>query len=64
MFGESVRTGDRCGDRTCECDRVAAACFSQYMIDGKLEWNRLRKNRVIKGTKRPYVDDLHINYRH
>lgn len=38
-------TGDRCAYMTCQCDKVAASCFSKYAIDVKLEGNRLRKHR-------------------
>ncbi|XP_057369482.1 uncharacterized protein LOC130690492 [Daphnia carinata] len=40
-----LRTGDRCADMTCECDRIAAACFAKHMINAKLKGNRLRKHR-------------------
>ncbi|KAI9558876.1 hypothetical protein GHT06_015665 [Daphnia sinensis] len=40
-----LRTGDRCADMTCECDRIAASCFAKHMINAKLKGNRLRKHR-------------------
>lgn len=51
IYLSTVRTGGRCAEATCECDRKAAACFAKYMINTKLEGNRLRKHR--HRTKKP-----------
>ncbi|KAK4010946.1 hypothetical protein OUZ56_020065 [Daphnia magna] len=48
-----LRTGDRCADMTCECDRIAASCFAKHMINAKLKGNRLRKNR--NRVKHPFL---------